>query len=1652
MRRCVHELVANQARATPDATALIFDGERISYRELDARAGQLAGQLAAAGVGDDAVVGVYLRRDIEMVVALLATLKAGASYAVLDPEFPPARLRSMAIDTASTIVVSRRDLAPERLGIPARVVFIDDPVRSGDPPSGAGQPDGAACVMFTSGSTGRPKGIVAPHVAIVGTLVGQDYAGFGPGSVWLQCSPVSWDAFALELWGPLLNGGTCVLHPGSRPDPVVIRQLVGAYGVTSMYLSGSLFNVIVDEYPVALAGLRELIVGGEALSPVHLARARAAWPDLRLSNGYGPVEGMIFLTVHPITPGDLTAPSVPIGRALPGKRVHLLDSRLRPVPDGATGELYAAGVGLARGYAGRPDLSAERFVADPAGPPGERMYRTGDLARRRPDGVLEFVGRADQQVKIRGFRVEPAEVAAVLLGHSDVEQVAVVADQDADGEMRLVAYVVPGGGRAMDAAALREYVAARQPEFMVPSAIVVRDALPLTATGKLDRSRLMETDAPAGCLHELFERRAAATPERMAVTSAGVELRYGDLNRLANRLAHRLRRLGVGPESLVGVCADRGAELVVAILAVLKAGGGYLPLDPHYPVARLRATVADAGCRVVVGQAVADRLGDAITVVPVDMDVTVAGGELDTNPRAGARPDNVAYVIYTSGSTGRPKGVVVSHANVVRLFAVAAGEFGFGPDDTWTLFHSFAFDFSVWELWGALLHGGRLVVVPYRTSRDPEALWRLLIDQRVTVLSQTPSVFRQLAGAAEDAGYPATSLRLVVFGGEALEPAVLHRWLDHYGDRQPRLVNMYGITETTVHTTVRPLTRADADSTGSPIGVALDGLRIDVRDERLRPVPVGARGEMYVAGEGVSRGYLARPALTAERFVADPSGPPGSRMYRSGDLAVVRPGGELMFVGRSDDQIQLRGFRIEPGEIEAALRAMPELRDAAVVCCEDQPGERRLVGYVVPASGVTVTGEPLRAELARRLPHHMVPSVFVVLDALPLTANGKLDRAALPRPAHVGGGREPRTDLEKRLCALFGEVLGVESVGIDDDFFMLGGHSLLAARLLGRMRAGLGARVDLATLFEAPTVAALAPRVIITGPPAPVPVPDRPAVAAPVSFAQARLWYLDHIATPEAAIAYNLPALLRLDGAVDADALAGALADVVARHEPLRTVFDERDGEPVPRTIEGARPGLERVRVAAADLDAAVTGAVRRRFDLSTELPIRATLFTVDDEGHVLLVVLHHIAADGWSLPPLFEDLSRAYAVRRDGGEGLPRLPVSYAEHAARQRELLGDPADPDSPAGRQLAYWRAMLSGLPPSRPLVAGPVETGSRAAAVRHRLDPATHARLVALARDHRATLFMVLHTALAAVLTRAGFGDDVSIGAPVAGRGTDGMVDDAVGFFVNLLVLRAGTGGDPTASQLLARVRDADLAALVHQDVPFEWVVGDLNPPRLPGRIPFTDVVLALQNNARARFELSGVVSRIELPRTGSAMFDLLVDVTDFYLPGGAPDGVAITVEYAVDAYEEALVEWLADGLITVLEAMAAVPDRPLSQVDLADPPRRAAVDVLPPPPQPSASGDPELERRIAAVWSDVLGLAEVGNDDNFFALGGNSLRAVRVAARLTTMEDRQITAATIFAAPTVAALARELATAPAASTATAPIPRRPRIPRKEPRWT
>ncbi len=1039
------------------------------------------------------------------------------------------------------------------------------------------------------------------------------------------------------------------------------------------------------------------------------------------------------------------------------------------------------------------------------------------------------------------------------------------------------------------------------------------------------------------CLHERFAARAAATPDRIAATFDGESLTYGELDRRTNRVARHLQARGARPESLVALRLERSLEMVVGVLGILKSGAAYLPLDPAYPAERIDFITADSGAGLTVtGETIAEAMRES-----------------DEPIQSGAGPESLAYVIYTSGSTGRPKGSLITHANASRLFSSTEGLFGFGEDDVWSLFHSVAFDFSVWEIWGALLYGGRLVVVPWETSRSPEAFCELVLAEGVTVLSQTPSAFRQLLPWLEKRGDG--DLRYVVFGGEALEPATLGAWLGRE-DRTVLPVNMYGITETTVHVTFCPLDGqglplsrgggggrwergpgGEDSKPRSPIGEPLPDLWLALLDRRGNPVPLGAPGEIHVGGAGLMRGYLNRPELTAERLIPSPIGAePGARLYRSGDLARRRPDGELEFLGRADQQVKIRGFRIEPGEIEAALVACPGVEDAAVSVRDDLPGGRALAACV---AGKGLSAPDLREALKVRLPDYMVPAHVLILDALPLTVHGKVDRQALSLlPIYIEGKNpiELRSPAEELLAGIFAEVLGREQVGAEDDFFELGGHSLLATQVTSRVRSVFGVELALRELFENPTVRGLAAHVrtgtAVEAPPL-VPVPRD--LDLPMSFAQERLWFLDQLAPGSAA--YNVPLALGLRGALSLPALGAALSALVDRHEALRTTFAEG------RQIVG---GPVAVPVPVVDLTGASDAEARRLtaaeaarpFDLAAGPVFRALVLRLDDDRHLLLLTLHHIVADGWSLGVLVGEAGELYAAALEvRPASLPALPVQYADFAVWQRSWLTGGV-----LAAQIAWWHGQLAGapvlleLPLDRP--RPPAQT-YRGAHVPVRFSPELSRQLAAWSRGQGATLFMTLLGAFQALLARLSGQDDVVVGTPVANRNR-AETERLLGFFVNTLALRGRPRPDLAFPGWIAEVRETALGAYAHQDLPFERLVEELQPERSLAHSPVFQVMLVLQNAVGEGTGQAGLPGLTPEPTGGGsppvAKFDLTLSLEE------TTGGLAGSLEHRTDLFDAATAHRFARLLETLIEAAVSRPETPLADLPLLSDPERGEL--------------------------------------------------------------------------------------------------------------
>ncbi|MBH0780918.1 non-ribosomal peptide synthetase, partial [Nocardia bovistercoris] len=2124
-------MFAERAVTSADAPAVSFEGTTLSYAEFAARVNRLARHLISLGVGPESMVALGMSRSLELVVGMYAVTVAGGAYVPLDPDHPADRTRYV-LETAAPVCVltTARDgfdageaptLSIDSLDL---AEYSDAAVTDAERVTPL-RPSNTAYVIFTSGSTGRPKGVAVAHDAIVNRLVWmQAEYGLTAADVVLQKTPATFDVSVWEFFWPLQIGARLVVaKPDGHRDPGYLVDVITEEQVTTAHFVPSMLSVFVAEGGAdECVSLRNVFASGEAL-PAATAQRLRELTGARLHNLYGPTEAAVDVTFHEVTDADTV--SVPIGAPVFNTRVLVLDSRLHPVPVGVAGELYLAGVQLARGYVARPDLTADRFVANPFDPAGGRMYRTGDLVTWTADGELEYLGRTDFQVKLRGLRIELGEIEAALTGLDSVAQAVVLVRSDDRLGDQLVAYVIAAAGHAVDVEAVRGELADELPAYMVPNAFVTLEAFPLNASGKLDRKalpapvfevkvfrapstpieeivaqifgevlgigrigvdddffelggnsliatqvasrlgialdtrvpvrmlfdastvaalaarvesragdgarkalvarerpedvplslaqqrmwflnrfdtesavnnipvairlsgeldvaalqvavidvidrheslrtvfpetvngpvqvvldaaqivpdltpyrvtentlfdhlidlasmafdvtsevplharlfeiseteyvlgmvmhhisadgwsmgplardvmvayaartlweppawtalpvqyadyslwqrevlgsehdpvslisnqiaywsrelaelpdelvlpadrprpaaatysggtypfvisgetqsalvelgrrynaspfmvmhsalavllarlsgtsdiaigtpvagrgeaalddligmfvntlvlrtevdvaagfadllatarekdlhafanadvpfeRLVEVlnparsqarhplfqvmlafqntkqanlelpglsingidydaglakfdlqltlqeiqdengepsgmsaefsyaldlfdeetiagfasrldrilaaiiadpDVPVGDIdlldaaetelalyrwndtaHELdstltlagdFARQVRAVPDAVAVVGPdGETLTYAEFASRVRRLARRLIASGVGPESLVGLGMRRSVDLVVAIYAVLEAGGGYVPLDLDQPAERIGYVLESAAPVCVITTARDGFVAPGIEVIVLgEADLTAfSDAEVTDAERIVAlRPRHPAYVIFTSGSTGRPKGVAIPHLAVVNHVRWIAGEYGVGGHDAILFKTPATFDVSVWELFVPLTAGARMVVATPDGHRDPQYLVSVIEANRVTMTSFVPSMLAVFAGSVDPvAGRTAlASLRTLLMAGETFPIEAVHA-MRRVADTA--LHNLYGPTETTVHTTHYPVP-AVVDS-ALPIGVPLWNTQALVLDSRLHPVPVGVAGELYHAGFQLARGYLGRPDLTADRFVANPYGPPGDRMYRTGDLVTRRADGVLMFLGRTDFQVKVRGLRIELGDIESALTGYDAVAQAVVLVRSDARTGDQLVAYVVPGDAAAALDiEDLRAYLGAVLPSYMLPAAIVVIPAMPLTVNGKLDRRALPEPVFEAKKfRAPSTPIEEIVANTFAEVLGVSGerpVGLDDDFFDLGGNSLIATQVVARLSAALDTSVPVRLLFEAPTVAALAARMEAhegTGGRAALVARTRPEFP-PLSPAQQRIWFLNRFDTDSAAS--NIPVAVRLHGQLDLDALRGALADVIARHESLRTIYPSNEGIAYQQVLPMARaiPELDVRAVREDELPGALYEFVIRGFDVTAEPPVRVRIYQLEGENGkrwrdttqdaVLAVVVHHIAADGFSMRPLVRDLMAAYIARRSDAEpGWAPLPVQYVDYAIWQRETLGDEDDSNSLLTGQLNYWRAALAGLPEELRLSQRPRPAVATYGAGTHRFRVPGELveRLNRVAHDSGTTLFMVVHGAFAALLARLSGADDIAVGVPAAGRGEQGL-DDLVGMFVNTLVLRSRIDPADSFAELLTQVRERDLQAFAHTDVPFERLVEVLNPARSQSRHPLFQVMLSFQNLGRTTLELPGLrVSELAIDQP-TAKFDLQLTLGEVVDAFGREAGTApmdAELLYATDLFDAGFADSFAERFLRVLRGVADDPAVILGDIDLLDDAERAKV--------------------------------------------------------------------------------------------------------------
>ncbi|MEW2569465.1 amino acid adenylation domain-containing protein [Streptomyces sp. NPDC047070] len=1431
------ELFAAQVRRAPDAVALVSQGGEWTYRQLDERADRVASWLLARGTRPEDPVAVALPRSPELLAVLLGVLKAGAAYLPVDLGHPDARIDYVMADARPVCVVTGAD-AVERLAALAPGAHVADLGSALDGPAGGAalpvvRPDQLAYLMYTSGSTGRPKGIATTH-RNVAELVQDPAWGSGHSRV-LAHSPHVFDASTYELWVPLCAGGTVVLAPPGAADPAVLTGCIEEYGVTAAWMTAALFTVVAAEYPQRLRTLTEIWSGGDVVPASAVALVRAAAPEVRIVDGYGPTETTTFVLHFPIDADTDLGAGVPVGRPLANTRAYVLDGALEPVADGVAGELYVAGAGQARGYLGRAALTAERFVANPFGPPGSRMYRTGDVVRWSARGQLEFIGRADDQVKLRGHRIEPGEVEAVLREDPAVLAAAVVVREDVPGDRRLVGYVVPMPDADTDPG---DFVA----DWEATYETLYGDEGAVGFGADFSGWNSSYTGGPIP-LAEMREWQAATVGRILALEPGNV------------------LEIGVGTGLLL-------SEL--------------LPHVESYWATDFSASVIDRLTRQLRDTEWAGRThlstrgADDFEGLPAGhFDTVVINSVIQYFPSG----DYLARVLEGALALLRPGGRIfvgdVRNRMSLRAFHVALQAGRFGADA--------------------------------EAARVLEAADAVLRLERELVVD--PGFFAALAGRADVGGVDVRLKR-----GLGRNEMSLHR---------------YDVTLHKAPVPSHPVARLPE--------VAWPGGGLAAVEEIVAAHTGGVRIRGLLNERTAAEWHALRAlenAAPGTRLADLPEADTGHALDPESLHAWGDAGGRAVATTYCGDRADLFDAVLLPAELATApLDGLwqAESRSGALV---NTPTRTMAAGRLIKV---------LRAGLAERLPEYLVPSVLMLIDTIPMTTNGKVDRQALPAPTYTGdgSGRSPRDDREALLCDLFTEVLGVDRITIDDSFFDLGGHSLLATRLVSRVRTALGVELPVRALFEAPSVADLAQR--LTGGTRARPALERAVRPAtlPLSHAQQRIWFEHSLEGPSPT--YNMPFAFRLTGDLDTAALRAAVDDLVARHEPLRTVFPVVDGVPeqyVRPAAEAIAPFTEET-VPAAQSAARLAAAARHAFDLAAEIPVRTWLLRTGPDEHVLLILIHHIAADGWSMGPLARDLVTAYTARRSGGApAWDALPVEYADYALWQRRLLGDPSDPHSEYTRQLEYWAQQLAelpdgvGFPTDRPRHTATSQLG---ATTWLEVPARVHRGLAELARSQGATTFMVLQAAMAALLTRYGAGTDIAIGTGIAGR-TDEALEELVGFFVNTLVIRTDTSGDPRFVDLVAQARETGIAAYEHQDLPFHQVVERLNPERSASGHPLFQVAFFLQNSPVERFTLPGMELEVQEAPTGNSVFDLFFSVSE------RPDrgGLDVMVQYRTELFDAATVERITSRWTAVLDFVLAHPEAALSKIDIVSPDERAEL--------------------------------------------------------------------------------------------------------------
>ncbi|MDX6384576.1 MAG: hypothetical protein QOK48_2149, partial [Blastocatellia bacterium] len=1095
----------------------------------------------------------------------------------------------------------------------------------------------------------------------------------------------------------------------------------------------------------------------------------------------------------------------------------------------------------------------------------------------------------------------------------------------------------PNPGRAQKPNMPQEFVEKSKLESEAFEDLPTRESVGQFRGARLPR--FTETSLP-----RLFEAQTASAPDKIAVTCAGESLTYGELNARANQLARHLRAAGIGRESLVGICIDRSLDMAVGILGILKAGGAYLPLDPDYPAERLAFMLKDARPSLIITKSdLAKHIPLAESCVLIDREWPAIAQQSNADLSETPGPGDLAYVIYTSGSTGEPKGALIEHGNLANYLCALNHELGISKDDRYLHTASIAFSSSRRQLFLPLSQGATVVLATSDERKDPLALFQMIKDRGVTVMDAVPSFWRICTSTLEGLGEENRQrlldnhLRLMLSASEPLLSDIPRTWMSRF-KHPAHHVHMFGQTETAGIVCLYHIpSTVDDELDGLPIGRPIANSEIYILDQDQQPCPAGAAGELYIGGAGVGRGYLNRPQLTTEKFIPHPFAAPGGRLYRTGDWARCRTDGLIEFAGRRDQQVKLRGFRIELGEVETALAKHPAISESVVVADQDERAGTRLIAYFV-ASGAPGTAE-LRSFLSALVPEHEIPSVFVQMDALPLSANGKVNRRALPQPESARPNLSsayvaPRTREEERLGAIWSDVLRLERVGIDDNFFELGGHSLLAAQVVARVRSEFKVEISLRSLFDCPTVALMAGSLKTAGAlddNSPGQTIERAARNgyAPLSFTQQQFWLLDQ-AEPDAC--YNICTALKISGQVEVDRLEQALNMIVQRHEVLRTNIVVNESGPmqvvapsmqVPFDVSDLRQLSSSARERA--IQRLVADETEYQFDFSEGPLLQVKLLMVGSDEYVLLLTVHHLVCDGWSVGVFLRELGALYQDACAGrSSSLPELKIQYADYAAWQRERTQGPW-----FERQLDYWRKQMAGAAPVLDLptdYARPEKQNVQGAQDSVLLPANLTAAIAKLSRAEGATLFMTLLAAFQTLLFRYSGQEDIVVGSPVAGRSML-ETEELIGSFVNTLALRADLAGKPSFREFIGRVRTTTLGAFANQDVPFAKLVEELNPERKSNRTPLFQTMFVLQNTPASDMAVEGLtLTPLKVPDEKSK-FDLTLEAEE------EADGLRLGFEYNAELFRPETISRMLGHFQNLLQAIVVNPDQRVTELPL-----------------------------------------------------------------------------------------------------------------------